>query len=168
MRLIIRLVNVFTYCAVEENKQRELVVGLLAAAPVPFVPAPSLLGPSLLASLWIGWNPIDQIHLFGQIGLRRGERIDSVPVSTERNVQTKQCCIYIEFYFNTYFLSISTSIRCFRQTLSLQIVAGFEKKEKENWSCIHVDKIPVRRQKHCLRIMPSPSAQSGLHVLTHL
>lgn len=113
MRLIIRLVNVFTYCAVEENKQREPVVGLLAAAPVPFVPAPSLLGPSLLASLWIGWNPIDQIHLFGQIGLRRGERIDSVLVSTERNVQTKavlyiyrilfQHVFFIYFNVNTMF-----------------------------------------------------------------
>lgn len=56
---ILGLMNVFTYCAVEENKWRKLVAGSLAAALVAFLLKPASPSSFCFALNWIGSDGID-------------------------------------------------------------------------------------------------------------
>ena len=58
---ILGLMNVFTYCAVEENKWRKLVVGSLAAALVAFLLKPASPSSFCFALNWIGSGGIESL-----------------------------------------------------------------------------------------------------------
>ena len=60
---ILGLMNVFTYCAVEENKWRKSMADSLAAAPVAFLLKPASSSLFCFTLNWIGPDRMESIHL---------------------------------------------------------------------------------------------------------